>query len=64
LRNCRFWASACGRRGRCRRATKGAAGLIGLIRKGAFVAGQRVVFLHTGGAIGLTGYTHVLPGPD
>jgi len=43
---------------------KGAAGLIGLIRKGAFVAGQRVVFLHTGGAIGLTGYTHVLPGPD
>jgi L-cysteate sulfo-lyase len=43
---------------------KGAAGLIDLIRKGQFTAGQRVMFLHTGGAIGLTGYTHVLPGPD
>ena len=43
---------------------KGAAGLIDLIRKGHFKAGQRVVFLHTGGAIGLTGYTHVLPRPD
>ena len=42
---------------------KGAAGLIDLIRKGQFTAGQRLVFLHTGGAIGLTGYTHVLPGP-
>jgi L-cysteate sulfo-lyase len=40
---------------------KGAAGLIDLIRKGHFKKGQRVVFLHTGGAIGLTGYTHVLP---
>ena len=28
-------------------------------RKGQFTKGQRVVFLHTGGAIGLTGYTHV-----
>ena len=37
---------------------KGAAGLIDLIRKGRFTSGQRVVFLHTGGAIGLTGYTH------
>ncbi|MGR3368411.1 MAG: D-cysteine desulfhydrase [Sagittula sp.] len=37
---------------------KGAAGLIDLIRKGHFKAGERVVFLHTGGAIGLTGYTH------
>ena len=43
---------------------KGAAGLIDLIRKGQFAKGQRLVFLHTGGAIGLTGYTHVLPGPD
>ena len=43
---------------------KGAAGLIDLIRKGHFKAGQRVVFLHTGGAIALAGYTHVLPGPD
>ena len=40
---------------------KGAAGLIDLIRKGHFKKGQRIVFLHTGGAIGLTGYTHVLP---
>jgi len=39
---------------------KGAAGLIDLIRKGHFTKGQRVLFLHTGGAIGLTGYTHVL----
>lgn len=37
---------------------KGAAGLIDLIRKGHFTKGQKVVFLHTGGAIGLTGYTH------
>ena len=37
---------------------KGAAGMIDLIRKGAFEKGQRIVFLHTGGAIGLTGYTH------
>ena len=35
---------------------KGAAGLIDLIRKGRFVKGQRVVFLHTGGAAGLFGY--------
>jgi L-cysteate sulfo-lyase len=37
---------------------KGAAGLIDLIRKGHFTRGQKIVFLHTGGAIGLTGYTH------
>ena len=37
---------------------KGAAGLIDLIRKGHFTKGERIVFLHTGGAIGLTGYTH------
>ena len=37
---------------------KGAAGLIDLIRKGYFTKGQKIVFLHTGGAIGLTGYTH------
>lgn len=35
---------------------KGAAGLIDLIRKGRFTKGQRVVFLHTGGAAGLFGY--------
>lgn len=35
---------------------KGAAGLIDLIRRGRFTKGQRVVFLHTGGAAGLFGY--------
>ncbi|MCL4675901.1 MAG: D-cysteine desulfhydrase family protein, partial [Pararhodobacter sp.] len=35
---------------------KGAAGLIDLIRKGHFKKGERVVFLHTGGAAGLFGY--------
>ena len=35
---------------------KGAAGLIDLIRKGRLTRGQRVVFLHTGGAAGLFGY--------
>ena len=36
---------------------KGAAGLIDLIRKGHFKKGERVVFLHTGGAAALFGYT-------
>jgi L-cysteate sulfo-lyase len=36
---------------------KGAAGLIDLIRKGHFKKGERVVFLHTGGAAGLFAYT-------
>ncbi len=35
---------------------KGAAGLIGLIRKGYFKKDQNIVFLHTGGAQGLFGY--------
>jgi L-cysteate sulfo-lyase len=35
---------------------KGMAGLIDLIRKGAFKKGENVVFLHTGGAPGLFGY--------
>lgn len=35
---------------------KGAAGLIDLIRKGRFGKGERVVFLHTGGAAALFGY--------
>ncbi|WP_294623435.1 D-cysteine desulfhydrase [uncultured Roseovarius sp.] len=35
---------------------KGAAGLIDLIRKGYFKKGERVVFLHTGGAAALFGY--------
>ena len=34
---------------------KGAAGLIDLARKGSF-ADERIVFLHTGGAVGLFGY--------
>ncbi len=38
---------------------KGAAGLIDLIRKGQFRKGQRIVFLHTGGAAGLFGYDAV-----
>jgi L-cysteate sulfo-lyase len=38
---------------------KGGAGLIDLIRKGQFKKGQRVVFLHTGGAAGLFGYDAV-----
>jgi L-cysteate sulfo-lyase len=38
---------------------KGAAGLIDLVRKGRFTKGQRVVFLHTGGAAGLFGYDDV-----
>lgn len=35
---------------------KGAAGLIDLIRKGYFKKGERVVFIHTGGAAALFGY--------
>jgi len=35
---------------------KGMAGLIDLIRRGVFTAGQTVVFLHTGGSAGLFGY--------
>jgi len=38
---------------------KAMAGLIDLIRKGAFSQDERVVFLHTGGAVGLFGYTGV-----
>ncbi len=44
---------------------KGMAGLIDLIRKGAFTKDEIVVFLHTGGAPGLFGYLdhfqHALP---
>lgn len=36
---------------------KGMAGLIELCRQGHFKPGQDVVFLHTGGAVGLYGYT-------
>jgi len=36
---------------------KGGAGLIDLVRKGAFDGDENIVFLHTGGAVGLFGYT-------
>jgi len=36
--------------------SKGAAGLIDMIRKGHFSKGERVVFLHTGGSASLFGY--------
>jgi L-cysteate sulfo-lyase len=36
---------------------KGMAGLIDLIRTGLFKRGEKIVFLHTGGAVGLFGYT-------
>jgi L-cysteate sulfo-lyase len=35
---------------------QGMAGLLDLIRQGHFKAGQNIVFLHTGGAVGLYGY--------
>jgi L-cysteate sulfo-lyase len=35
---------------------KGLAGMIDLIRKGQFLAGENVVFVHTGGSAGLFGY--------
>jgi L-cysteate sulfo-lyase len=35
---------------------KGLAGMIDLIGKGEFKAGQNIVFLHTGGSAGLFGY--------
>jgi L-cysteate sulfo-lyase len=35
---------------------KGMAGLIDLIRRGFFKKGQNIVFLHTGGSVGLFGY--------
>ena len=36
---------------------KGAAGLIDLIRKGAFAGDENIVFVHTGGGVALFGYT-------
>ena len=36
--------------------SKGAAGMIDLIRKGHFKKGERIVFLHTGGSVSLFGY--------
>jgi len=37
---------------------KGMAGLIDLVRRGHFRKGQNIVFIHTGGAVGLYGYLH------
>ena len=37
---------------------KAMAGLIDLIRKGHYAKGQNIVFLHTGGAVGVFGYVH------
>ena len=42
---------------------KGMAGLIDLIRKGHYRKDQNIVFLHTGGAVGLFGYQHAFPYP-
>ena len=39
---------------------KAAAGLLDLIRKGYFKKGEKVLFLHTGGAPGLFAYQDVL----
>jgi len=39
---------------------KGFAGLVDLVRTGHFTKGQNIVFLHTGGAVGLFGYRGVL----
>jgi L-cysteate sulfo-lyase len=39
---------------------KAAAGMIDLIRTGGLPAGETIVFLHTGGAVGLFGYTTFL----
>jgi len=39
---------------------KAMAGLIDLVRRGQFSAKQNIVFLHTGGAVGLFGYAHAL----
>ena len=38
---------------------KGMAGFIDLVRKGHFKKGQNVVFIHTGGSVGLFGYVDV-----
>ena len=39
---------------------KGMAGLIDLIRKGRFKSTENLVFLHTGGQVGLFGYRDFL----
>ena len=39
---------------------KAMAGLIGLVRRGHFVKGERVVFVHTGGSPALYAYKDIL----
>jgi L-cysteate sulfo-lyase len=39
---------------------KGMAGLIDLIRKGHYCADHNIVFIHTGGSVGLFGYRQLL----
>jgi L-cysteate sulfo-lyase len=41
---------------------KGMAGLIGLVRKGHFAKTDNVVFIHTGGSVGLFGYRKTFAG--
>jgi len=41
---------------------KGMAGLIDLVRKGQFKAGENIVFIHTGGAVGLFAYAATFQG--
>ena len=41
---------------------KAMAGMIDLIRKGVLAKGETIVFLHTGGAVGLFGYNTFLEG--
>jgi D-cysteine desulfhydrase len=41
---------------------KAFAGLVGLIRRGAFKRGERVLFVHTGGSPALYAYQDVLRG--
>ncbi len=41
---------------------KAMAGMIDLIRKGVLPKRETIVFLHTGGAVGLFGYTPFLEG--
>ena len=37
---------------------KAMAGLIDLVRRGQFARDKNIVFMHTGGAVGLFGYVH------
>lgn len=43
---------------------KAMAGMIDLIRKGDLAKGETIVFLHTGGAVGLFGYNTFFEGPS